>query len=248
MALSDIWRIVVTADTLRPIWAERRFDSPLATAGGGQRFGVQPESTVTLRTRYRTDIDTTSALEGPDGRLWFAHETLEVGRRKWLDIGLSTYPGIVTVPDDSGTSTDFDPPAGWGLMAGGNPVSSLDVATATYGRGRFWSGTFSAVAGAAGTIGSALQGSLFYGSSHYAMAGRLTRTRNIVTFVFTDASDYTMFGSLRVYPATGYGAIGTNGLGLGLPLTSAEYFLSAGEQIDLAAQDEWTATLTVESQ
>ena len=74
--------------------ASHTFGSGLATIGqqidqGGVLYA--PLSTVVLRVRYRTDINTESRWEDEQGRYWRTNEILEVSRRRFLDVSISTY-------------------------------------------------------------------------------------------------------------------------------------------------------------
>ena len=122
MALSEVWTWQRTPNTTVPVWAERRLNSPLATVGA-LLDGQDPISTVTVRMRYRRDITSGSTLVGPDGRLWRVSETLEIGRRRFLDLACSTYPLARIIPD---VTPDPEPPtpgyvapAGWTIEANG---------------------------------------------------------------------------------------------------------------------------------
>ena len=121
------------------VWAGHSFASGLATVGqqidqGGKLYA--PLSTVVVRVRWRPDVTTESRLIDGDGRLWRVNETLEVGRRRWLDVSVSTYdlpaPSVVAWPEGQ-------QPAGWrvqwrtGAGARGVPIPPRYVAEVVIG-------------------------------------------------------------------------------------------------------------------
>ena len=147
MALNEIWTVVHAVNSFTPLWADpRRLDSPLATVGQPRDFDgilTEPESTITLRTRYRPDIRVGAALVGPDERIWYVNELLEVGRHKYLDLGLSTYlqeTSTIQPPDPADPlnavesrkwPASFTPPENWPFLAGGEPLEELVIQTVT---------------------------------------------------------------------------------------------------------------------
>ena len=132
------------------VWAEHRLDSPLATVGEPLVIDgvvVPPRETVTVRIRWRPEVDVNTRFIDQDGGWWFVNETAEVGRRRWLDVGLSSYPaderrsGLASPPDD-GTVAGWTPPAGWPFMVGGSPLAVLTLATVQADGPRRRRGTF----------------------------------------------------------------------------------------------------------
>ena len=192
MPLDEIWRIVHTPDSLTPFWAERRLDSPLASIAGPSG-DADPLSQATLRARYRTDIQSGDSLSRyGDARAWTVGETLEVGRRRYLDMAVATYPveGAIIVdptpgPDPTPPADDYVPPTGWGVTVDGTALQTLTVATiAGDGTDYQWNGTWEAVADATGTIDGAM---LHLGSGlsgPYHMASHVVRTGRFCTFAF----------------------------------------------------------------
>ncbi|MDE0338418.1 MAG: hypothetical protein OXI80_12165, partial [Caldilineaceae bacterium] len=86
-----------------PVWVSVSPESPLATAGAVLGDGLSPVETITIRTRYRTDVTGNSGFNDPSGRVWLVNEVLRQGRR-WLDVGLSryalrSYPRTLAPPD-----------------------------------------------------------------------------------------------------------------------------------------------------
>ena len=143
------------------VWAEHRQDSPLATVGESldiDGVAVPPRETVTVRMRWRAGVDVNTRFTGRDGGVWFVNETAEVGRRRWLDVGLSSYPaderrsGLATPPDD-GTVEGWTPPGGWPFAVGGEPLAVLTIATLRTDGPRRRRGTFVVPAGLTGEYG-----------------------------------------------------------------------------------------------
>ena len=124
MALDRIYRLLPAADTpvaeAVAVWAQHAFQSGLATVGepvdvGGVLYA--PMSTVVIRVRYRTDVATSvSRFLDRDGRVWRVGETVEVGRRQFLDCAISTYDIPSDADDDGGGDSGFVPPDGWYLQ------------------------------------------------------------------------------------------------------------------------------------
>lgn len=179
--LSEIWSIV-RQDGSVPVWLEPRLDSPLATVG--ERIPDQdgilhpPKSTVTVRMRWRNDIAINDRLIDPNGDTWFVNETLQVGRRRWLDAGLSTYQ--VAAPATPQTlppaRAEFDPPSTWPFTLDGLPLERLTIATIEADGLVHRQGTFAPLAGTlAGT-------SRHVGSNWF----QIDRTRNIGGFLLAD--------------------------------------------------------------
>lgn len=98
------------------VWVTPTLSGALATVGeqvddGGIIYA--PLSTVTIRTRYRTDVSQRSRWRDETGRVWRTNEIAEVGRRQWLDVSLSTYD--IPAPVEDGDPS-FVPPTGWLLQ------------------------------------------------------------------------------------------------------------------------------------
>ena len=70
--------------------------------------------------RFRSDIVVgTSRVRDVDDRVWRINETREVGRRRWLDVAMSSYDLPADVdPDGDSLAGDpaFAPPSGWYLQ------------------------------------------------------------------------------------------------------------------------------------
>ena len=84
-----------------------------------------PESQATLRVRWRPDVSQNSRWVDPTGRLWLTSGWEEVGRQKYLDVGIARFGYI-----ESGVSSTFTPPANWPLQhkADSSPVQALEIA------------------------------------------------------------------------------------------------------------------------
>ena len=205
MSLSDVWNLVFTPDSLTPVWAERRLDSPLATVPGPVDVNgtlTDPISSATLRMRYRDDVVPGLTMQrAGETRLWNVGETLEIGRRKFLDVGLASYPTPLTiVPDPTGPDMPdpvvpdtYTPPTGWGFEVDGAPLRTLTLTNVQTGPGGRRSGTFQAVAGVTGTMSSALD----IGQDRW-MCGHVVRTGKGVYWswgtastAYTDEWDYS---------------------------------------------------------
>ena len=98
------------------VWAQHDFQSGLASVAEAIDSGgvfYQPRSTIVIRIRWRRDLVAgVSRFVDSDGRLWRVGETLEVGRRHWLDVVVATYD----IDEDDTPETGFIPPAGWYLQ------------------------------------------------------------------------------------------------------------------------------------
>ena len=250
MALSEIWKLVATPNDVRPLWAERRTNSPLVSVGPPDADGNSPLSTVTLRTRYREDITTTVTIESPDGRRWVVSELLEVGRRKYLDLALSTYaPGTVvtpTIPDPTPTDpeqpADFVPPDGWGIVADGAPVSVLTIASAEPAVIQpiyRWDGTFDDITGASGMITTAdLEPDP---AVHATMAGYVLRTGSVCRWLPFNSSgnpDWRGFLSLTVTDQT---TALMDGYNMAFAVSRTAHPMFVGDEIRIFTRDEWRA-------
>ena len=121
MALDRIYDLHVDGgENSETIWVGHSVTSGLANIGepvdqGGVLY--QPRSSIVVRVRWRDDIQPhVTRLVDSQGRVWRVGETLEIGRRRWLDVSLSTYdlPGEQPVTDPEDVS--FVPPEGWFLQ------------------------------------------------------------------------------------------------------------------------------------
>lgn len=169
MPLDEIWNLVNHTDSVTPIWAERRFDSPLASVPGPVDIDgelTDPFSSATLRIRH-TDLPLTgkSMTRTGDSRVWVVGETLEVGRRHWIDMSIATYPPgegspAPVVPDptpvDPPVDVTYTPPVGWGFVLEGAPFRRLTIATVRTATGGRRAGTFESMDGVTGSMTSAL--------------------------------------------------------------------------------------------
>lgn len=127
MALDRVWTLHREDGTRVPVWGRVMLSSPLATVPPANDLGggvVPPLSTVTVRMRYQAlaDVTVDSLVVDDAGGAWFVNETLEVGRRKWLDVGMSTYPPDVRPMP----YTDVQP--GWTLRVLDSYVRYLELA------------------------------------------------------------------------------------------------------------------------
>ena len=124
MALDRIYRLFPQGGTTDgvSVWGSP-IESGLASVGesldiGGVLFA--PSSNVTVRMRFRSDLVVgTSRVRDVDDRVWRINETREVGRRRWLDVAMSSYdlPDDVDPDgDEQAGDPDFIPPAGWFLQ------------------------------------------------------------------------------------------------------------------------------------
>lgn len=75
---------------------------------------VEPEATITIRIRWRPDLSALARFVDPDSTLWFVNGFEEVGRRRFIDVSLSSY-GLLL----AGGADEFvpapTPPDGWRL-------------------------------------------------------------------------------------------------------------------------------------
>ncbi len=155
MALDRIYRI---GDT--PVWAGVRSDSPLATVGEtlvlDDGSTVTALSTQTIRMRWRSDIEVNTVIRDSDNRRWFVNEILEIGRRQWLDVGISTYDSATVTATGQIPQQDsnFVAPTGWGLTVRSQaaPYHNLQIATVQASGDRRRRGTFAIPADLAGSI------------------------------------------------------------------------------------------------
>ena len=84
-----------------------------------------PESQATLRIRWRPDVSQNSRWIDPNGRLWLTSGWEEVGRQKYLDVGVARFGFI-----ESGVTGTFTPPTNWAMQhkADSTPVQTLEIA------------------------------------------------------------------------------------------------------------------------
>ena len=238
--LDEIWQIVRSPDSLTPVWAARRNDSPLVTVPGPEqgRDGElhDPVSSVTLRMRWRDDVTTGDTLTRASDwrtagtftfadRVWTVGETLEIGRREWLDIGLATYPRAGTVVPDTTPDTQpppapppgYMPPAGWGVTVGGEALRTLEIGqiAGSSGTDYEWQGLFDIPTGADGTVtigSTALHARAGVPGAFY-LCGHVVRTGNFISFSSYD--DFlTGTPSIPSSPGEFYTMIVYNSLGV----------------------------------
>ena len=122
MALDRIYQLFPDADTQDAdavsLWVEHHPRSQLATVGEAIDQGdvlYVPRSTIVIRIRYREDVTAgVSRFRDRSARVWRVGETVEVGRRQWLDCAISTYD----IPGEGGAvvPSGFIPPPGWFLQ------------------------------------------------------------------------------------------------------------------------------------
>ena len=123
---------------------------PLAVEGDAASAGQA--RAVTVRMRWR-ELPIDSILVDRDGARWLVTQTQEIGRRRWLDVNLSTYrqPARETVEQRA----DFIPPVGWGFTVDGLPWSRIEIATCTPHNAQDRGGTFVVPAGLSGAVADA---------------------------------------------------------------------------------------------
>ncbi len=94
-----------------------------------------PESQATLRIRWRPDVSQNSRWVDPNGRLWVTSGWEEIGRQKYLDVGIARFGFI-----ESGVAGTFTPPSNWPLQlkADSSPVSTLEIAHFIEAQGSGW--------------------------------------------------------------------------------------------------------------
>lgn len=183
MALDQIFEKIATDGTVAgSLWAENRLDSPLVSLPLDRAVDglTIVRSTITLRTRFREDVDINDRFRGQDGRVWHVNELSELGRRRWLDVSVTNYQADGYVPPvdppvDPTDPTDMQPagarvilPAdaqkGWGVLyPNGNSVSRVTVATAiqeVFGGGSLviHYGTFATIEGVTGALATTTAG------------------------------------------------------------------------------------------
>lgn len=146
MALSEIWSIV-RQGSIEPIWVEPRLDSALSTVGESIHLQsgaiLRALSTVTLRVRWRADVGVNDIWRDPLRRPWYVNEVLDVGRRRYLDVGLSTYGEVSATISTVPQSPDFTPPAAWNMtLTNGTPWHNLEIDSARETNVRTREGTF----------------------------------------------------------------------------------------------------------
>ena len=119
-SLDRIYRLWPTGvGAAQTVWASHTFGSGLATVG--QQIDLAgvlyaPLSTVVLRIRWRNDITTDTRWEDEDGRYWRTNEILEVGRRRFLDVSISTYDLPDTTPAALLAWPEGQQPVGWHIQ------------------------------------------------------------------------------------------------------------------------------------
>ena len=120
------WRLVPSGVDVPVALTER---SGLATVGEQIDAGDvirSPLSTVVVRMRWRSDVGLDSQFTDEQGRQWRVNESREVGRRRYLDVAVSTYD-LPDTPAPAGFVAG-EVPAGWHLRyRGGGYVDRLTV-------------------------------------------------------------------------------------------------------------------------
>ena len=107
MALDRIWTLYASPEDATanrngtPVWVQFDPRSSLVALPSVVLGDRNPVQTVTLRMRYRTDVTLRSVLTGEDDT-WFVQQTLQVGRRHYLDVVVSAY-GPAAEPGTPGT-------------------------------------------------------------------------------------------------------------------------------------------------
>ncbi len=72
------------------VWLTPQPDSPLAGVARDVSNFV-PESTISVRMRYRGDVRVRSQFTDPAGQEWYVNEWTEVGRRRFIDVSITNY-------------------------------------------------------------------------------------------------------------------------------------------------------------
>ena len=96
--LDRIYRLIDPTTHLpaAAFWCGRAPASAIVTVGeavdvvGGGSL-LYPTTTETIRLRYRADLRYRSAVVDSEGRVWWVNEVGEVGRKRWLDAGVTFY-------------------------------------------------------------------------------------------------------------------------------------------------------------
>ena len=226
------------------MWGARMLTSPLATVGASivtAQGRIRPSQTVTIRVRFREDIETNTVITDEQGRNWFVAEVLEIGRRRFLDVGMSFYAPIA-VPTDTpdpnppAPTDPWTPPAYWGMTFDGDPIRSLEIDTIVISTVTRRSGTFVLPSGT-------YAGMLTPNNSD--VLGRIRRTQNVCKFALLDTSGegidllnngfYALtFGEIDGAIVTEYSAFADSSLAL-----ATDVVVSPGDVIDLASADEF---------
>ena len=101
MALSEVWRYDPNLEgtpTPFDVWVEPRTNAPIAVATrfrqSGEGIQLVPESTITIRVRWRSDVSSAALWRDPEGYNWLTDGYVEVGRRSWVDLQLTRYGAI----------------------------------------------------------------------------------------------------------------------------------------------------------
>ncbi len=224
-------------------WGSPLLGSPLATVGpaiptpaGGR---LRPTQTVTIRARWRNDVGVDTQIMDAEDRVWFANEVLEIGRRRWLDVGMSHYTSTVPPsdepdPDPPPPTDPFTPPASWNFTLDGTPIRSLELATVAVQSAIRFEGTFALPAGEyAGDLDP----------RNATVYGRIRRTQHVCSFDISGGSTalarlqggfFDMsFGESGGAIVTAYSEFAGSNFAL-----TADVSLAAGDVIDLANADE----------
>ena len=112
----------------RRIWVQRLPQYALSTSVRLRETVLEepeePESTLTVRVRYQSDISTRGRFTDPDGREWYVNGFEEVGRRRrFVDVSLS-YFGLLLSED---AIPPQQPPEGWRLEDADGWVATVRI-------------------------------------------------------------------------------------------------------------------------
>ena len=126
MAFDYIWQITPNSagapDNVRhDVWVDLdRGDSQ--TVAFGLASGEVPVKSRTARLRWRPGVSTRSVLRSPDGNLWAVQDVREVGRRRFIDLSVTT----VDVQTGIDTPQVASPDPNWKLVdASGDAIQSV---------------------------------------------------------------------------------------------------------------------------
>ena len=117
MALDRIWTLYASPEDAtasrngKQVWLQFDPRSSLVALPSTILGDRTPIQTVTLRLRYRDDVTLRSVLVG-ENDTWFVQQTLQVGRRAFLDVVVSAYgPPAAEEPSGPGPGAPTWPPA-----------------------------------------------------------------------------------------------------------------------------------------
>jgi len=129
VALDRIWSVHMADGTVAPLWGSVMMASPLQTVPAPtDNAGLIAAPLSTQTVRFRAGVPAAGAVTvntrivDDRGEDWYVNETLRVGRERWLDVGMSTFPPDQRLPPYT------DPQPGWSFRdVFGNFVQFLTV-------------------------------------------------------------------------------------------------------------------------